>query len=403
MSRGSFFIGLAVVVLLIVGLVSWRLTTNTGDDANAELPSDLTEIFNTAVVERADVVADEAELVGELRYQDAVDLVHRVDVVITTVTTEVEVPVLTQPAAAQPASGGGRGGQPAAVETPAEPVIETIIETVTETVETPGQRTVTGLPRPGSVISPGDVLYETDSTPVFAALGEVAAWRTLDSTSSGDDVAQLQQHLLDGGWATEPFADSGVWDTALTTAVQAWQTDTGQAATGVIALGDLWFIAGPIRITNVQATEGVIVADGDPILSYTSSERAIEASVAEIPEGLLSADVLRVRLPGVGEVPATLRSTSGTDTGFDLVLDVESTDGIPETDGIDATVSWTTSEIVDALTLPPEALRRVDTGEYTADVLVGDTIERTPVEVVGQAGRLVAIEGLDERTRVLIP
>ena len=48
MSRGSFFIGLAVVVLLIVGLVSWRLTTNTGDDANAELPSDLTEIFNTA-------------------------------------------------------------------------------------------------------------------------------------------------------------------------------------------------------------------------------------------------------------------------------------------------------------------------------------------------------------------
>lgn len=397
MSRGSFFTGLAVVVLLIVGLVGWRLITNTGDDESAELPSDLTEIFNTAVVERADVVADEAELVGELRYQDAVDLVHRVDVVITTVTTEVEVPVLTQPAAAQ--SGGGRGGQPAAVETPAEPVIETIIETV----ETPGQRTVTGLPRPGSVISPGDVLYETDSTPVFAALGEVAAWRTLDSTTSGDDVAQLQQHLLDGGWATEPFADSGVWDTALTTAVQAWQTDTGQATTGVIALGDLWFIAGPIRITNVQATEGVIVTDGDPILSYTSSERAIEASVAEIPEGLLSADVLRVRLPGVGEVPATLRSTSGTDTGFDLVLDVESTDSIPETDGIDATVSWTTSEIVGALTLPPEALRRVDTGEYTADVLVGDTIERTPVEVVGQAGRLVAIEGLDERTRVLIP
>ena len=66
-------------------------------------------------------------------------------------------------------------------------------------------------------------------------------------------------------------------------------------------------------------------------------------------------------------------------------------------------MSWTTSEITDALTLPPEALRRIDTGEYIADVLVGDTIEATPVEVVGQAGRLVAIEGLDERTRVIIP
>ena len=185
--------------------------------------------------------------------------------------------------------------------------------------------------------------------------------------------------------------------------IQAWQTDTGQAVTGVVALGDLWFISDAIRITDVQATEGVIVADGEPILSYTSSQRAIEASVAEIPEGLLSADELRVRLPGVGEVVATLRSTSGTDTGFDLLLDIESTDDIPEVDGIDAIVSWTTSEIVDALTLPPEALRRVDTGEYTVDVLIGDTIERTPVQVVGQAGRLVAVEGLDERTRVLIP
>lgn len=401
MSRGTFFAGLAVVAVVIAGLVGWRLITDTGDDSNAEVPSDLTEIFNTALVERADV-EDEAELEGELRYQDAVDLVHRVDPTITTVTTEIEVPVFTQAPTDAPTAGGGRGGQPATA-TPTEPTLTTITETVTETVETPGQRAVTGLPQPGSVIAPGDVLYETDSTPVFAVLGEVAAWRTLDSTTSGDDVSQLQAHLLDGGWASEPFAESGVWDAALTTVVQAWQTDTGQAVTGVVALGDLWFISDAIRITDVQATEGVIVADGEPILSYTSSQRAIEASVAEIPEGLLSADELRVRLPGGGEVLATLRSTSGTDTGFDLLLDIESTDDIPEVDGIDAIVSWTTSEIVDALTLPPEALRRVDTGEYTVDVLIGDTIERTPVQVVGQAGRLVAVEGLDERTRVLIP
>jgi len=52
----------------------------------------------------------------------------------------------------------------------------------------------------------------------------------------------------------------------------------------------------------VQATEGVIVADGDSILSYTSSQRAIQASVSEIPDGLLTAEELRVRLPGVGRV-----------------------------------------------------------------------------------------------------
>ena len=173
--------------------------------------------------------------------------------------------------------------------------------------------------------------------------------------------------------------------------------------TGIVPLGDLWFIAGPIRITQVTPSEGVIVADGDPILTYTSSQRAIEASVAEIPDGFLDADELRVRIPGAGNVVATLRSTSGSDDGFDLLIDVDTTEGVAEVDGIEVTVSWTTSELTNALTVPPEALRRIDTGEYIADVLVGDVIEPTPVEVVGQAGRLVAIDGLEERTRVLIP
>ena len=42
-------------------------------------------------------------------------------------------------------------------------------------------------------------------------------------------------------------------------------------------------------------------------------------------------------------------------------------------------------------------------GEYIADVLVGGDIEPTTVEVVGQAGRLVAITGIIEGTEVVIP
>ena len=377
MNRAKLLGGASIVALVAVVVVGWVFVRDTQwwadlteSEAAAEVPTDLTEVFNTALVERADV-SDEAELVGELRYQDAIDFVHRTDPVISFVTTT---------------TGNGRQAQ-----------------TVTTTVETPGQRTVTGLPTPGSVIDPGDVLYETDSTPVFTALGEVAAWRTLDSTTSGPDVEQLQTHLTNGRWAPDGFETLGEWSTALTTAIETWQADTDQTVTGTVPLGDIWFISGPIRVTRVQATEGVIVEDGAAVFSYTSSDRAIEASLAEIPEGLLQADDLRVRLPGVGEVAATLRSTSGTDDGFDLLIDVETTEGVPEVNGIDATVSWTTSSISNALTLPPEALRRIDTGEYIADVLVGDSIEATPVDVIGQAGRLVAIDGLEERTRVLIP
>ena len=377
MSKSTLLAGASILVLIVVLAGGWLFVRDTQwwadlteSETATEIPTDLTEVFNTAIVERADV-SDEAELGGELRYQDAIDFVHRIDPVISFVTTT---------------TGNGRQAQ-----------------TVTTTIETPGQRTVTGLPTPGSVIDPGDVLYETDSTPVFTVLGDVAAWRTLDSTTSGPDVEQLQTYLSNGGWAPDGFETAGVWSTALTTAVETWQADTGQDITGTVPLGDIWFVAGPIRITRVQATEGVVVEDAAAVFSYTSSNRAIEASVAEIPEGLLQANDLRVRLPGVGEVAATLRSTSGTDDGFDLLIDVETTEGVPEVNGVDATVSWTTSEITNALTLPPEALRRVHSGEYIVDVLVGDSIEATSVDVIGQAGRLVAIDGLEERTRVLIP
>ena len=396
----------SVAALAIAVLVGWLIirdtewwTDLTASEPVTEIPADLTEVINTAVVTRADV-SDQAELVGELRYQGAVDLVHRVDIEVTSITTTIEVPVTREVTTTTPGTAGpGRGG----AATPAETVTETITETVTEEVETPGQRTITDLPNLGAVIEPGDVLYETDSTPVFAALGEVASWRALDSTTSGPDVAQLQDFLSQGGWASDGFDESGVWSTALTTAVQAWQNDTGQAVTGTVALGDLWFIPGPIRITEVEATEGVVVVDGDPVLSYTSQVRAIEANVAELPEGLLVAGELSVRLPGAGQVPATLRTAAGSDTGFDLVIDAEVTDEVPDVDGIEATVSWTTNEIVDALTVPPEALRRTESGEYVVDILVGDLIESSTVEVVGQAGRLVAITGIEERARVLIP
>jgi|GEM_PF-1360585 len=405
MSKSKVLGVLGIVAFIIAAGVAWVVITNSDTDETAdELPTDLTEIFNTAIVTRADV-SDEADLTGTLRYQGAVDLVHRVDVEITEVTTTVEVPVIREVTTEASTSDGQSrtGAATTAGEPGTQTVTELVTETVTETVETPGERTVTGLPQLGAIIEPGQALYETDSTPVFTAIGDTPAWRTLDSTTSGSDVAQLQAFLSNGGWATEDFEEEGLWSTALTTAVQVWQNDTGQSATGLVALGDLWFIPGPIRITEIEATEGVVVVDGDPILSYTSQERAIEARVGELPDGLLEAGELRVRLPGAGEVPATLRSVAGIENGFDLIIDVESTEGVADVDGLEATVSWTTNEIVDALTLPPEALRRVDTGEYLVDILVGDSIETTAVDVVGQAGRLVAVSGIEERAQVLIP
>ncbi len=351
---------------------AWWQDLVEGDESAEEVPSDLTDVFETAVVTRDDV-ADIGELDARLVYQNEVVLAHRVDPVETTVTQTV---------------GQGRFSQQ-----------------VSTTVEEPGTRAITGLPEPGDLVAPGDVLIETDSTPVHLAAGEMAAFRTMDADTTGTDIAQLQQHLLDGGCGDgDELVADGEWTTATTTAVEAWQEDTGQTVTGIVELGDLWFSPGPIRIVDVHLTEGVVVADGESVLTYTSDERAVEVSVAELPDGLLDADDFIVDLPGVGDVPAELVSSRGTDTGFDLVFSVD-LDGqdVGSVDRLAVTVEWTIAELVDELTIPPEAIRRLDSGVYVVDVLDGDTIRRTEVDVIGQAGRVVAITGLPERTRVLIP
>ena len=343
-----------------------------GDDAGEEVPSDLTDVFETAVVTRSDV-ADIGELDARLVYQNEVELAHRVDPTETTVTQTI---------------GQGRFAQ-----------------RVSTTVEEPGTRAITGLPEPGERILPGEVLMETDSTPVYLVAGEVAAHRTMDTDTDGADIAQLQQYLVDGGWAEglDVVAD-GEWTSATTNAVEAWQDDTGQTVTGTVELGDLWFSPGPIRIVDVHVTEGVVVTDAEPVLTYTSDERAVEISVAELPDGLLEADDFTIDLPGVGDVPGELVSSRGTELGFDLVfsVDLEGRD-VGSVDRLPVAVEWTIAELDDELTIPPEAIRRLDSGVYVVDVLDGDTIRRTEVEVIGQAGRVVAITGLPERTRVLIP
>lgn len=367
----AVIVGLLAASWLVVRDTDWYASLSEEEVAD-ELPSDLTEVFNTAVATRADV-SDIEELDATLNYVGRVQFTHRIDPVISTTTQTV---------------GGGRNAQ-----------------TITTTIETPGSRAITNLPLVGDLLAPGEVLYETDSTPVHLATGDVAAFRTMTEGQSGVDIAQLQSFLIDSGWdVTGELEASGTWSTATTAAVVAWQTDTSQEVTGEVALGDIWFVAGPIRIVSIDATEGLVVSDGDAILTYTSTDRRVETSVAQVPEGLLGASALTARLSTGDDVTAALVSVRGTDSGFDLAFSVELDEiEIEAFNRLPVTVSWTQNQVSNELTLPPEALKRVDSGSYVVDVLEGDLITRVPVEIIGQAGRVVAVTGIDERATVLIP
>ncbi len=360
-----------VAITLAVGVGAlWWWNDVDDPDANPE-PVDITAALNTALVTRSNV-ADTEELEAQLSFEDELILAHRVDPVPVVVTSTV---------------GSGR-----------------LARTVSTTIEEPGERAMTALPSLGDVLGPGDVLYETDSTPVYLAPGSVAAWRTMDDETSGRDVIQLEQWLNDLGHGDADLTIDGEWSDATSRAVEAWQEATGQDVTGEVELGDLWFVPGAIRVIERHVTEGVVVADGAPILTVTSTNRTVHVSTERIPDGLLDTNDLRVRLPDRTELPASIRSVRGSTTGFEILVDADiDPDSLTAIDDLEVTLVWTVDELVDALTVPPEAIRRLDDGRYVVEVLEGDVVRTVTVEVLGQAGRVVAVNGVDEAARVLLP
>ena len=72
---------------------------------------------------------------------------------------------------------------------------------------------VTYLPEEGEVIGFGEVLYAVDGKPVILLEGMIPYYRTLDETSKeGPDIKQLEQSLIDMGYANDEFVADEKFD-----------------------------------------------------------------------------------------------------------------------------------------------------------------------------------------------
>lgn len=70
-----------------------------------------------------------------------------------------------------------------------------------------GDGIVTWLPTPGTVLKPGDRLFESNGRPTFLLHGEVPLWRPLQLGSRGKDVSSLNSALADAGYLDRDLAD----------------------------------------------------------------------------------------------------------------------------------------------------------------------------------------------------
>jgi peptidoglycan hydrolase-like protein with peptidoglycan-binding domain len=159
--------------------------------------------------------------------------------------------------------------------------------------------TYTWLPAEGTIVAAGQPLAAVDGRPVVLMTGTMAAWRSLAlGVVDGDDVAQLEQNLVDLGFGAGVTVDRH-FSAATATAVRRWQRADGETATGVVADGDVVFLPGPVRVGESTATVGAPVEPGHAPYGSTSDAREVRATLDSSRQlGVAPGQPVTIDLPG---------------------------------------------------------------------------------------------------------
>jgi Putative peptidoglycan binding domain/HlyD family secretion protein len=176
---------------------------------------------------------------------------------------------------------------------------------------------VTRLPAVGAVISRGQTVYEVDGQPVPLWYGPRPAWRAFEAgMADGPDVRALEANLAALGFDPDRAMTVDDHFSAATRAtIRRWQRDAlglpPSRRNGAIALGQVLFRPGPVRVASASATVGAPVQPGAPILTVTSTRPVVTVALAPGFQRLVRAgDPVRVVLPDGTATPGTVQRVS---------------------------------------------------------------------------------------------
>ena len=289
--------------------------------------------------------------------------------------------------------------------------------------------TVTALPTPGTIVKRGAELFEVDGAPVTLFYGARPAWRDLQQgMTDGPDVAQLEQNLVALGYAAGlDLTVDDVFTSVTGIAVERWQQATGQAQTGVVALGSVVFEPSGVRIASTVAALGSPVQQGSPVILVDSSAVGVVAQVPTTQTYLVHpGDAVSVTLPsGVelnGHVTALARvATANDDSGsggpqspgnqqpgnvtVPASVTLDDPAGAGGLDQAPVTVHVTDKTVRNVLAVPVTALVALSEGGYAVYRVHGRTRQLTAVTPGLFASTLVQVTsaGLHEGDVVEVP
>jgi Putative peptidoglycan binding domain len=252
------------------------------------------------------------------------------------------------------------------------------------TVTNQAQGTFTDLPSTGQVITPGQVLYQVNGSPVVLLQGSTPAYRSLSegvyaSDVTGADVTELNADLVALGYATRSEIPAGsdefTWETKQ--AVERLQAHLGVKQTGALALGAVVFLPTAVRVTAESATVGGSAAPGQPALTGTSTARQVTVPLDATQQSLVKVgDKVTITLPDNQTTPGVVSSVGkvvttpqgGGAPTINVQVSPENPAAIGSLDQSSVNVSIITGTVQNALVVPVDALLALVGGGYAVEV-----------------------------------
>jgi hypothetical protein len=317
----------------------------------------------------------------------------------------------SEPAAGQPAAN------PALLPATAQVTRTTLVETRTESgtlrygdpvpVRARATGTLTWIAAEGATVTRGEPLFKIDERPVVALYGAVPMYRTVSYRVEGADVWQLQENLVELGYAE--FAMDGSYTQATTAAVLTWQADLGLDRTGIVEPAQVVFTPGPVRIAEPIAQVGDLLGSDAPlILNYTSSTRIVSVALHVVDQALaVVGSAVTVTLPDERTVEGIMAEvgTVVTEEEFEVTVTIADQAALGTLEAAPVEVDFVSATRADVLTVPVAALLALAEGGYGVEIVEGNTTRIVPVKTGMFADGRVEVSGaaIAEGMRVGVP
>ena len=190
-------------------------------------------------------------------------------------------------------------------------------------------------------------------------------------------MLQLESALTDLGY--NPDGDvtvDGDYTSYTEDMVESWQEDVGQTVDGVVQLGEVMFLSGPIRISDVLVVVGQPVRDGEAVYATSSEDIQVTFDLDSADQGKVQVgDSVGIELPDGSDITGTVTEVASVatlrpngDAVFEVTVALDDPAAAAGLDEAPVTVTVVTDRRDGVVAVPVTSLLALVEGGYAVEV-----------------------------------